>query len=1005
MAAIIGLVPRKVSSPLFVGREAELDRFAATIAAARDGAGQLLLVAGEAGVGKSRLLEEAVRRASADGMLVASGRCFGPGSSSVPFGPIREALRAVAAAAGGPSDGTGARPSIDAFLPVGLESVLAPERIGLGPDTSQARAFEACLELLRAASRDRPVLLVVEDVHWADRSTLDLLGFLAAGLSDAQIVLVASFRSDELYRGHPLQAFLGEVQRSRATERIDLARFTRDEAARQVSAILGEAARDDVVDRVFQRSDGIAFYIEEVLAAETGGTGLPPAMRDILLARVAALSVPTQELLQTVAAGGLRIPTAVVARVAEVGPEAVARFVREASDRHLVTVGDADGIEFVAFRHALVQEAVYAELLPGERSRLHVAYATALESAGAFWQDPAAQLAYHWFAAHDIPRALAASVEAGRRAAAGYAYADAHAHYERALELWDRVPDAAERTGLDRIALLELGASVAAQSDPARAAALLREAVEAVQAAGSDADRTRVALLKERYARYAWMAGDGVTAMEACREAATLIPDDAPMDARARVLASLGQILMVTRPTDEARPVSERAVAAARAAGDAEIEAHALDTLGVINVYLGSFEQGRSQVEAAIDLGIRIGSVDEASRAKSNLVDVLAHSALLSEVEDATVSAYAYALQHGLARNMGVFALAEGGLALYRYGRWDRAEELFAIASQHAPSGAPLIMVQERLALIDVGRGRFDAAAARFAVARALIDRVVEAQFVSPMAEAAAELALWRGDPLGARAEIAALFDRLDVVPAYISRLGPLLALSVRAEADASEVARPRRDAAALAASDAIVRAHLDVMRALHAEAAGRRRNFLSQADSWLALCEAEAARQAGSDESAVWARAAVAFEAIPMPYPAAYARWRRAAAILAVSRDRSAAAAEARTALDGAQALGARPLFDAIEGLVARARLELVPHVRVASARLPGDELGLTRREREILALVAIGRSNRQIAEALFSTEGTAGTHVSNILAKLGVRGRTEAASLAHRLGIVAEG
>jgi DNA-binding CsgD family transcriptional regulator len=995
-------VVRRVSSPVFVGRRDELESIAAALIAAADGHGTFLLVAGEAGVGKTRLVDEFVRVARAGGCFAAVGGCVEIGVSGSPFAPIRTALREVLSS----TDLAGVagldRAATDAVLLPGLDSAASPaERIGLGPDTSQARMFEACLDVLRRVSSVRPILLVVEDIHWADPSTLDLLGYLAQGLWETPIVLVASFRSDELHRRHPLQPFLGEVQRTRSTERIDLARFSEDEVAEQVSAILGESASRDLIGRVFKRSDGNAFYAEELVVAETSGTGLQPAMRDVLLARVATLSDPARELLRIIAAGGTRVSTAVVARVAGVQLPELDTTVREAVDRHLIRPVEENGAEHVEFRHALVQEAVYAELLPGERSRLHARYGVALESDHRPDDASSPELAYHWFAAHDLPRALAASVEAGRYAASSSAFGDAHRSFERALELWDQVPDARERAGLDRIALLETAAKSAAESDPARAAALM---LEAVHSSTGEVGNTRLALLKERHGRYAWLAGDGLTALKACREAVDLVSDDAPLPAQARVLASLGQILMVMLRVDEAKLVCERAVAAARAAGDAEVECHALDSLGVTNVYLGDLETGLAQLQASLDLAIRIGSIDEATRAESNLVDVLENSGQLADAGEQAAAAFAFAEAHGLARSVGATELAEGGLAFYRLGRWDRAEEMLQRASHLAATGVPRIMVEERLALLDAGQGRFDGASTRLAAARPLIERVVEAQFVGPLAEAAAELALWRHDPIEARNEIAAAFDRLAAVPAYISRLGPLLALGVRAEADASELARARHDEEALEASKGIAGRYLETMRGLRDAAVARLPNFLSQAEAWLVQCEAEIARLDGVDDPASWARCAHAFEVLPMAYPRAYALWRGASAILASSRDRAAATRELRSARLFAQELGAVPLLEEIDALARRARIDLAvdPAGGAAARPVPGDSLGLTQREHEILALLADGRTNRQIAEALFITEGTAGTHVSNILGKLGVRGRTEAAAIAHRLGMV---
>ena len=994
---IIRDVARRVSSPVFVGRRRELDGFAAALDAAADGHGTFLLIAGEAGVGKTRLIEEAVQSVRARGGGAATGRCLELGVSGIPFAAMRTILRDIAAA----MEVGGDLPSgIDAVFVPDLEPARSsPDRIGVMPDTSQARAFEACLDVLRRAATDRRLLVVVEDIHWADPSMLDLLAYLAQGLWETSIVLAATFRSDELHRRHPLTSFLGEVQRARSTDRIDLTRFSEDEVAEQVSAILGEDASPDLVGRVFRRSDGNAFYAEEVVAAEQGGTGLPPAMRDVLLARVASLTDPARELLGIAAVGGTRVSSAVVAAVAGLEPAQLDATLREAVDRHLlrpVVDGGADDLEF---RHALVQEAIYAELLPGERSRLHARFAAAIEAEHPSDGATSPELAFHWYAAHDLPRALAASVDAGGYAASRRAFGDAHRFYERALELWDQVPDAAGRTGLDRIGLLEVAAKTAAEGDPARAAALMNEAV---RSATGEVDQTRMALLRERHGRYAWLAGDGFTALEACREAVHLASEDSPMSAQARVLASLGQILMVTMTTDDAKVVCERAVAAARAAGEPEIESHALDSLGVTNVYLGELELGLTQLRAALDLAVRVGSVDEATRAQANIVDVLENSGRLDEAGDEAVATFAYAEAHGLARGTGATALAEGALALYRLGRWDRAGELLQRAWRQGPTGATQIMVEERLALLDTGQGRFEVAEGRLGIARPLVGRVVEAQFLAPLVEAAAELALWRGDPVAARAEISAAFERLDPRPAYVTRIGPLFALGLRAEADAAERARASQDDRSLVTSRTLARRYLETLRGLWEVAAAGQPNFLSQAEAWLAQCEAEFERLEGRDDPASWARCAEAFGAIPMVYQQAYAWWRRASATLATTRDRAGAAADLRAARGVALALAAAPLLGEIDALARRARIDLEPEPEAEPAPAREHSLGLTQREREILVLVADGRSNREIAEALFITEGTAGTHVSNILGKLGVRGRTEAAAVAHRLGLV---
>jgi DNA-binding CsgD family transcriptional regulator len=270
------------------------------------------------------------------------------------------------------------------------------------------------------------------------------------------------------------------------------------------------------------------------------------------------------------------------------------------------------------------------------------------------------------------------------------------------------------------------------------------------------------------------------------------------------------------------------------------------------------------------------------------------------------------------------------------------------------------------------------------------------------LAEAAAELALWQGDALAARAEVAAALDRDVAVPAYISRLGPIIALGSRAEADLAELARAQRDDGALATSRAIAGGYLESMQALRDSAADHLPNFLSQAEAWLAQCRAEVARLEGEDDPAAWARCVSSFGAIPMAYPRAYALRRRAGATLAVSRERASAADDLPRHGRSRKSSGHGRCSRRSTRLRGRAGIELKGTDLPITTPAPADTLGLTQREREILALIAEGRSNRQIAEALFITEGTAGTHVSNILGKLGVRGRTEAAAVAHRLGMV---
>src|SRR3954452_25014367 len=413
-------VGRTLVSPVFVGRDAELATLTAALDAAVAGDAAVVLLSGEAGVGKTRLVEEAAGRASAAGARVLAGSCIAP------------------------------------------------------------------------------LMFVIEDLHWADRSTLDLVALLVRALHGARVLVVVSFRSDELHRSHPLLPLVTGWERVRAVQRIELERLGRAEVARQLEAILGTPPSARLVDQVHERSEGNAFLVEEILGAVQGGADpdqLPLSLRDVLLARVERLDPSTQRLLRIAAAAGRAVSDRLLAAVAGLEEAELDAALREAVEHHVLVVDDAE--RGYVFRHALTRDAIYGDTLPRERVRIHTAYGEALSA------DPAlaggngavaAALALHWSAAHDLPRALVASVDAAQLAA-GYAPAEALGHLERALEIWPQVPDAAERSGIDVVeALRRAGQSAYAAGALDRSLAMFDEALAEL---GAEADPERRALLME----------------------------------------------------------------------------------------------------------------------------------------------------------------------------------------------------------------------------------------------------------------------------------------------------------------------------------------------------------------------------------------------------------------------------------------------------------------------------------------------------------------------------
>src|SRR6266498_1353715 len=428
-----------------------------------------MCVGGEAGVGKTRLVTRFAGQVRAAGGQVLLGGCIELGETALPYAPVAQALRGLGR---GPEPaaleklvGPG-RPLLARLLPElgqGEESTSAGLAVG---SSAQARLFEAVLALLERLADQSPTVLVVEDLHWADRSTLDLLAFLVRNLQ-AGLLLVLTYRSDELHRRHPLRPFLAELDRSGRAERLEVGRFDRVDLADLLAGILGRRPDDDLVERIYRRSEGNAFFAEELLAAtqqgDSNGRGLPPSLQNVLLTRVQVLPDEAQATLRIVAAASGRVEHDLLAAVSEL-PEADLLAALRAAVAHQVLVPDP-ATETYALRHALTQEALYAELLPGERARLHAAFARVLAERPDLAEPnrfaAPARLAYHWVRAHDPARALPAAVEAGLQSEAAYGFADAQRHFETALELWDQVADAEQRVGLDRTAVLHHAAESA----------------------------------------------------------------------------------------------------------------------------------------------------------------------------------------------------------------------------------------------------------------------------------------------------------------------------------------------------------------------------------------------------------------------------------------------------------------------------------------------------------------------------------------------------------------
>ncbi|MGA8722341.1 MAG: AAA family ATPase, partial [Solirubrobacteraceae bacterium] len=379
----------RVTSSHFVGRTGELAELELALREAAGESPVVVLLSGESGVGKTRLIREFERRATAGDALVLRGEAVEEADGELPYAPVIGALRPLVRARHPALDalGRGSRAQLAALLP-GLDEESGASDVN--DPSAQVRLFEALLELLDVLSDERPVVLVLEDLHWGDRSTRTFVDFLARSLRGERVVLLLSYRTDELHRRHPFRTLLSELDRLERARRIGLEPFDREELAEVLADILGEAPSEKLVQRLFERSEGNPLYSEELLAAGLDGRGAAPqSLRDAFMLRIERLSPDAQSAARVISAGRA-LDEPMIAEVSGIEPEALHVALREAVSEQVLVACEPTRL---SFRHALLREALYDDLLPGERSELHLALARAFEDRADYENDQGVELA------------------------------------------------------------------------------------------------------------------------------------------------------------------------------------------------------------------------------------------------------------------------------------------------------------------------------------------------------------------------------------------------------------------------------------------------------------------------------------------------------------------------------------------------------------------------------------------------------------------------------------
>lgn len=974
-----------MSAGPLIGRDEELARLSGVLQRARGGTARAVLIAGDAGVGKTRLLDEIAGRAVDAGTTVLTGHCVDLGDVGLPYLPFTEIL-GVLAADERFADVLAAHPAVDRLLGAGTDA--ARDAGG------RLRLFEGMAGLLADLADIAPLLLVLEDLHWADQSSRDLLRFLlsrgilqrpAGGAPTHRLAVFASYRADDLHRRHPLRPLLAELVRLPAVERLQLRPMADAEVARLVRALRAGPLPDGTVRRIVERAEGNAFYAEELLAAtDLEAGGVPSGLADVLLIRFEQLSDTAQQVLRTAAVAGRRVEYDLLRDAVRLPEDELESALREAVERQLLVPGHGDTY---SFRHALAREAVYADLLPGERSRLHGAFARLLVGRG-HPAESAAERAHHYRESHDLAEALAASLEAADHAQRVGAPAEELRHLETVLDLWSSVDPAARPTGdgIDSVTLtLRASAAAAHAGDSHRAVSLTRAALAGI---GHDTDSELAARVRYTLAGNL-MSVDSLTAAFAySSEALAMIPAEPP--SRTWVWAASTHV-MAARQVGEDEIALRVARQALRTAEDLQLTDARADLL----ISLAGLEgggrrtrEGRERLAEARELARQAGHALVEMRALFHLAIGCFESGDLEESLPWLTEGLDRARRAGLLSSpypleMRYLQL----LVLYTLGRWDECAKASASNAEVLPGAGGYAMGPA----LYVALARGDLGAAERA--RALLDGPFDWMAALVAAIVLTDAGALQGDPEAAvermRAAVTALTDDSGRRPDVAIRLA---ALALSAVADTAAALRLTGDEAGVRRWTDTATELVELARAI-AEEGGDGRSQGPEGLAWLARAEAEWARASTGPDAAAWEKAVAAFDYGDV-YERARCRFRFAEALLAADR-RDEAVAQARAARETAARLGAAPLLAQVDALVRRGR--------IGDTAPAGDRPSpLTAREQDVLRLLALGRSNRQIGEELFITGKTASVHVSNILAKLGAASRTEAVAIAYREGLI---
>jgi len=1025
--ALTAAMHGRASSPVLIGRADQMAALEDAFASVRQGSQAAVLLGGEAGAGKSRLVTEFTAAARRAGARVLTGGCMQLGVDGLPYAPFTAMLRDLVHEMGADAFG--------ALLPSGATRELArllpelgvPDLDDTGP--ARARLFEQMISALEQLGRRSPVVLVIEDAHWADRSSRDLLTFLIANQrAIGALMTLVTFRSDELHRNHPLRPLLATLDRIAWVQRLDLPRLSRQDTADLARAMLRRPLPDPVLTSLFRRTQGNPLFIESLICCDGDlSSELPDSLRDLLLASVHRLPEQTQEVLRAASAGGGITGHGLLAAVTGLDGATLTTALRPAVTANVL---HAEAAGYV-FRHELIREAVHDDLLPGEHGRLHRRFAAEIDADAALVPPgrAAIEAAHHWACGHEVTRALTAAWQAAAQAGRAVAPAERLDLLARVLELWHQVPDAAELIGADHVQVLEQATAVAEAGDELERGAAL--ATSAIKELDPDTDPVRVALLLERRARFR-MKTSRQGYLPDLEQALRLVPAQLSAQARTKILLSGARCLSTAGDAD--RGYAEEALALARSGGDTAAQAQALLTLAMFDANAGQQaglgSDAINRIGQARTLAASVGAHDQLLAIAINESHLLAGAGEYERAFAAARDGITCADAQQLTRTSGSMLSINQAEPLLALGRWD---EMIAVVDgaldlYYSPVYGHRSLIQIMKSEVALARGDLEAASQSAAIAAELV-RGVPARFQHTLALGRLRILIALGhDPASAVTLAWRFLEAHDMQgdnPRYVWPLITAISSVCVTATRALPTAAATSGASELRAE---IRALAGRLRALAGTTATsgpvqRAHQLTYQAADLLIT---------GAGQLSAWDEAAAAWAAISEPYPLAQVLLQGAEAALAPATRQATAAGQAtairqataagqataisestagrqaaterlRQAAPIAAGLGAAPLSAAISALARRARIWLGDGPPEGDRPHAGEHAaGLTERELEVLRLVAAGASNKEIAAELFISPKTASVHVSNILAKLVVRTRTEAASRARALSLL---